>query len=95
MTDVTIFTIFVCMCTGALHRSLSDSILASGCRFWVSASRYCGLGVDFGTLCQSWALGADFVHLGVGFGVCENMVSTYDNIDKSNAKLQYNIDKKL
>ena len=34
------------------------------------------------TLSQSCALEADFVHLGVGFDVCKNIVPTYDNIQR-------------
>ena len=48
-----------------------------------------------GPLSQFWALGFEFVPVGAGFGVCQNIIGTYDNIDKNNAKLQYNRNKKL
>ena len=79
-----------------LHGSLWDSILAS-----VSGVDFGSLLVDFGVQesilrphSQCLALGADFVHLGVGFGVCKNIVPSYDNFDKNTTKLQYNINTK-
>ena len=75
---------------------------ASGIRFWPLGVDFGSQLVDFGvresTLgphSQCLALGADFMHLRVGFGVCKNRVPSYDNFDKNTTKLQYNIDKKL
>ena len=75
---------------------------ASGIRFWPLGVNFGSVLFDFGIqestlgpLSQFWAPGAEFVPVGAGFGVCKNIIGTYDNIDKNNAKLRNNIHKKL